>query len=88
MNPGYGNIAGIDVHKNWLYVVTGEERRRIGSITTAFPPCSLHQPHNSGRRGFANSCYGNSSWGRSHGSISRSSNSRTRWPIAYGSTRI
>ena len=31
MNTEYGKIAGIDVHKKWLFVVTGEQRQRFGS---------------------------------------------------------
>ena len=27
----YGKIAGLDVHKKWLFVVAGEERQRFGS---------------------------------------------------------
>ena len=27
----YGKIAGVDVHKKWLFVVVGEERQRFGS---------------------------------------------------------
>jgi transposase len=34
MNLTYGKIAGIDVHKKWLYVVTGEQRRRVGSTVS------------------------------------------------------
>ncbi len=31
MNQDYGRIAGIDVHKKWLYVVVEGERRRTGT---------------------------------------------------------
>lgn len=31
MNTEYGKIAGIDVHKKWLYVVFESERRKFGS---------------------------------------------------------
>jgi hypothetical protein len=31
MNTEYGKIAGIDVHKKWLFVVAGQERQRFGS---------------------------------------------------------
>ena len=31
MNSVYGKIAGIDVHKKWLYVVAGDKRQRFGS---------------------------------------------------------
>jgi hypothetical protein len=31
MNTEYGKIAGIDVHKKWLFVVAGKERQRFGS---------------------------------------------------------
>jgi len=31
MNPEYSTVAGIDVHKKWLYVVVGPQQRRFGS---------------------------------------------------------
>ncbi len=45
MNQDYGRIAGIDVHKKWLYVTVEGERRRTGSTPLNCARCA---PGNSG----------------------------------------